>query len=299
MIGRTVVLGEAVEDVYYEVGETESGLVGRERVSEVDVRVLAGEVSGVLRGNEDHRPAVACVAQHAYDALHHALRNPERKRRLQRRPPLARELARAVPGDLVPLREFLQEPGELARQPLRLEGVHPRPREPSSLELADELVALVRLHAPRRGDVYDRRLRQRRPGSSAAVDVPQPPGTRVDQTPYPQASLPVRSYPDECTLRVSSNREPPEFPRIEGEQAGKREPLEALGRPPLGGEERGLGEDGAEDDLALLLAQHARLEAGGEEALQRRGFGQQVDAARGLRHVPPSISHEPGQIPGV
>src|SRR5215218_6167097 len=98
MIGRTVVLGEAVEDVYYEVGETESGLVGRERVSEVDVRVLAGEVSGVLRGDEDHRPAVACVAQHAYDALHHALCDPVRQRRLQRRPPLARELARAVAG---------------------------------------------------------------------------------------------------------------------------------------------------------------------------------------------------------
>src|SRR4028119_1510791 len=40
-------------------------------------------------------------------------------------------------------------------------------------------------------------------------------------------------------------REPPEFPRIEGERAGKREPLQALGRPPLGGEECGLGEDGA------------------------------------------------------
>ena len=66
---------------------------------------------------------------------------------------------RAVAGGLVPLRELLQEPGELARQPFRLEGVQPRPREPSSLELADELVALVRLYAPRRVDVDDRRRR--------------------------------------------------------------------------------------------------------------------------------------------
>jgi hypothetical protein len=157
MIGSAVELGEAVEDVYYEVGETKSGLVVRERVSEVDVMVLAGGFSGVLQGDEDHRPAVACVAQHAYDALHHALRDPARKRRLQRRPPLARELARAVPGSLVPLPEFLQEPGELVRQPLRLEGIQPRPREPSPLELADKLVALVRLYAPRCVDVDDRR----------------------------------------------------------------------------------------------------------------------------------------------
>jgi hypothetical protein len=77
------------------------------------------------------------------------------------------------------------------------------------------------------------------------------------------------------------------------------EPLQALGRPPLGGEERGLGEDGAEDDLALLLAQHARLVAGGEEGLQRRGVDLLPEAATGLRHVPPSVPHEPGQIPGV
>ena len=37
------------------------------------------------------------------------------------------KLARAVPGDLVPLHKLLQEPGELARQPFRLEEVHPRP----------------------------------------------------------------------------------------------------------------------------------------------------------------------------
>src|SRR5918995_6028169 len=102
------------------------------------------------------------------------------------------------------------------------------------------------------------------------MDVPQPPGTRVDQAPYPQASLPVPPYPDERPLRVGSNREPPEFPRIEGERAGKLEPLQALGRSSLGVEERGLGEDGAEEDRALLLTQHARLVAGGEEALQRR-----------------------------
>src|SRR5215218_5534029 len=72
---------------------------------------------------------------------------------------LSPESSRAVPGNLVPLHELLQEPGELARQPFRLEGVHPRPREPSPLELADELVALVRLYAPRRVDVDDRRWR--------------------------------------------------------------------------------------------------------------------------------------------
>ena len=48
MIGGTVELGEAVEDVYYEVGKTKSGPAVRERVSEVDVGVLAGGVSGVL-----------------------------------------------------------------------------------------------------------------------------------------------------------------------------------------------------------------------------------------------------------
>src|SRR5215213_4312479 len=142
LVGGTVELGEAVEDAHYEVGKTKSGPAVREPESEVDVRVLAGGFCGVLRGDEDHRPAVACVAQHAYDAFHHALRNPERKRRLQWRPPLARELARAVAGDLVPLHEFLQEAGELVRQPFRLEEIHPRPREPSPLELADELVAL-------------------------------------------------------------------------------------------------------------------------------------------------------------
>src|ERR687894_2401832 len=159
MIGATVELGEAVEDVYYEVGKTTSGRSVREPVPEVDVRILAGGFSDAFRGDEDHRPAVACVAQHAYDALHHALRDPARKRRLQRRPSLARDLARAVAGELVPLRELLQEPGELARQPCRLEGIKPQPREPSPLELADELVALVRLYAPRRVDVDDRRRR--------------------------------------------------------------------------------------------------------------------------------------------
>src|SRR5919112_2789481 len=99
------------------------------------------------------------------------------------------------------------------------------------------------------------------------MDVPQPPGARVDQTPYLQASLPIPPYPDQRPLRVGSYREPPEFPRIKGERAGKFEPLQILGRPPLGVEERGLGEDGAEDDRALLLAQHTRLVAGGEEAL--------------------------------
>src|SRR5918994_2748170 len=152
-VGGAVELGEAVEDAHYEIGKTKSGPVVRERVSEVDVGVLAGGFPGVLRGDEDHRSAVARVAQHAYDALHHALRDPERKRRIQRRPPFAQELARAVAGDLVPLREFLQEPGELVRQPFRLEEVHPGPREPSPLELADELVALVRFYAPRRVDV--------------------------------------------------------------------------------------------------------------------------------------------------
>jgi len=49
--------------------------------------------------------------------------------------------------------------------------------------------------------------------------------------------------------------------------------LEALGRPPLGLEQRRLGEDGAEDNRTLLLAQHARLVAGLEEALKRRGVG--------------------------
>src|SRR5215213_1520060 len=131
------------------------------------------------------------------------------------------------------------------------------------------------------------------------MDIPQPPGAVVDQTPYLQASLPVPPYPDQRPLRVGSHREPPEFPRFEGERAGKFEPLQILGWPPLGVEERGLGEDGAKDDRALLLAQHARLVAGGEEALQRRGVGQWVDATRVLRHVPPSVPHEPGQIPRV
>src|ERR687897_438945 len=232
MIGDAVKLSEAVEDAHYDVGKALSRLVVREGVSEVDQGALCKWFSRVLSGDEDHRPAVARVAQHAYDALHHALRNPTPEGRLQ-----------------------------------------PRPREPSSLELAEEHVALVRLYAPRRVDVDDRRRRKRRPGSPAAIDVPQPPGTRVDQTPYPQASLPVRSYPDEGTLRVGGYRESPELPRIEGKRAGQREPLEALGRPPLGGEKRGLGEDGTEDYLALLLAQHARLVADLEETLQRRSFG--------------------------
>src|SRR5215212_8131606 len=77
-----------------------------------------------------------------------------------------------------------------------------RAPEPSPLELADELVAIVRLYAPRRVDVNDRHRRQRRPSPPAALDVPQPPGARVDQAPYPQASLPVLPYPDEGTLRV-------------------------------------------------------------------------------------------------
>jgi hypothetical protein len=72
--------------------------------------------------------------------------------------------------------------------------------------------------------------------------------------------------------------------------------LQILGRSTPGVEERGLGEDGAEDDRALLLAQHARLVAGGEEALQCRGVGQRVDAARVPRHIPPSVPHEPGQV---
>src|SRR5918997_3318842 len=120
------------------------------------------------------------------------------------------------------------------------------------------------------------------------MDVPQPPGTGVDQAPYLQASLLVPSYPDQRPLGIGSYREPPDFPRIKGERARKFEPLQILGWPPLGVEERGLGEDGAEDDRALLLAQHARLVAGGIEALQRRGVGQRANAARALRHVPPS-----------
>src|SRR5215218_7475537 len=159
-VGGAVELGEAVEDAHYEIGKTKSGPAVREPVSEVDVRVLAGGFSGVLQGDEDHRPAVACVAQHTYDALHHALRNPKPERRLQLRPPLARKLACAVPSDLVPLHELLPERGELLRQPFRLEGIQPRPREPSPLELADELVALVRFYAPRRVDVDDRHRRQ-------------------------------------------------------------------------------------------------------------------------------------------
>src|SRR5215217_7566989 len=50
--------------------------------------------------------------------------------------------------------------------------------------------------------------------------------------------------------------------------------------PPLGLEQRRLGEDGAEDNRTLLLAQHARLVAGLEEALKRRGVGQRVGSAR-------------------
>ena len=42
-----------------------------EPISEVDIRVLAGGFVGVLLGDEDHRPTVARVAQHAYDAPHH------------------------------------------------------------------------------------------------------------------------------------------------------------------------------------------------------------------------------------
>jgi hypothetical protein len=48
MIGGTVELGEAVEDVYYEVGEAKSGPAVRETLSEVDVGVLAGGFSGIL-----------------------------------------------------------------------------------------------------------------------------------------------------------------------------------------------------------------------------------------------------------
>src|SRR5215211_7429444 len=164
------------------------------------------------------------------------------------------------------------------------------------LELADELVAPVRLDAPRRVDVDDRRRRYRRPGAPSALDVPQPTGARVDQAPYPQVPLPVPPYPDEGTLRVGSHREPPELPRIERERAGKRELLQALGRSPPGVEERRLSEDSAEDDRPLLLAQHARLVAGGEEARQRHRVGQRVDAARRFRHAPPSVPHELGQI---
>src|SRR5215217_8897610 len=57
--------------------------------------------------------------------------------------------------------------------------------------------------------------------------------------------------------------------------------------PPLGLEQRRLGEDGAEDNRTLLLAQHARLVAGLEEALKRRGVGHRVNAAGGPRHVVP------------
>jgi hypothetical protein len=69
------------------------------------------------------------------------------------------ESSRAVPSGPVPLRELLQEPGELARQPCRLEEVRPRARKRPTLELADKLVALVRLYAPRRVDVDDRHRR--------------------------------------------------------------------------------------------------------------------------------------------
>src|SRR5215216_1440531 len=136
-----------------------------------------------------------------------------------------------------------------------------------------------------------------RPAPPAPLDVSQPPGARVDQAPYPQPSLSVSPYPDQRPLRVGRYREPPELPRVEGELARKREPLQTLGRLPLGVEECGLGEDRAEDDRTLLLAQHARLVAGVEEALQRRGVGQRPGAARGLRHVPPLVSDEPGRIP--
>ena len=111
--------------------------------------------------------------------------------------------------DLVQRHEVLQEPRELTRKPFRLEGVQPQPRESSPLELADELAALVRLYAPRRVDVDDRRPRKRRPGPPAALDVSQPPGTRVDQTPYPQASLLTLPYPDQRPLLVGRHREPP------------------------------------------------------------------------------------------
>src|SRR5829696_6907201 len=65
---------------------------------------------------------------------------------------------------------------------------------------------------------------------------------------------------------------------------------EAAREPPLGLEQRRLGEDGAEDNRTLLLAQHARLVAGLEEALKRRGVGQRVNAAGGPRHVVPHRS---------
>jgi hypothetical protein len=68
----------------------------------------------------------------------------------------------------VALRELPQEPGEPARQPLRLGGVRPRARYLSSAKPADELVAPVSLHAPRRVHADDRRGRQRRPGPPAA-----------------------------------------------------------------------------------------------------------------------------------
>ena len=51
-VGGTVELGQAVEDINYEVGETKSSRAVRERVPEVDVRVLAGGFSVVLRGTK-------------------------------------------------------------------------------------------------------------------------------------------------------------------------------------------------------------------------------------------------------
>ena len=45
LIGGTVELGEAVEDVHYEVGEAESGPAVREPISEVDVGEFAGVFS--------------------------------------------------------------------------------------------------------------------------------------------------------------------------------------------------------------------------------------------------------------
>ena len=87
LIGGTVELGEAVEDVDYEVGEAESGPGCREPISEVDVGEFAGVFSCGLQWDEDDRSAMACLTQHAYDALHHALGDPVRKRRFERRPP--------------------------------------------------------------------------------------------------------------------------------------------------------------------------------------------------------------------
>jgi hypothetical protein len=95
------------------------------------------------------------------------------------------------------------------------------------------------LNTPRRVDVDDRRRGKRRTSPPASLHIPQPPGTRVDQAPYPQAPLSVLPYPDQRPLRLGGHREPPELPRIEGERAGTVEPLQTSGGHPSGAKSSG------------------------------------------------------------